>query len=457
MTKSQLALVIMVFIYSSICQSYRRFCKVGIFNNARLRMSTSAATGSKSPVQDNEEFELHISDLTNLGSGVGRRLLPSDSTWVVMVPLVLPGEDVMVRIVRNHSSYSVAELVRVINASPARIEPQCKYFTQCGGCQYQHMDVSTQRDWKRSQVKAALQRVGGLPDVVVNSAVGTEHVYEYRTKLTPHYSITKGPRVVQVGFRRRESHELVDVTQCPIASPAVNTAYSDERRRLHNSTSQVKGKKSGGTLLLREDGSGVVHTDQAKEVACTVNGLKFQFKAGEFFQNNPFVLPLLVAHVVERAVGEGDCVHLIDAYCGSGLFALSAAARFQAVLGVEVSATAVDSAKRNAKRNGIQNAEFVAGAAERIFASTARLSAGECAVVLDPPRRGCVPAFLQQLLAFRPRRIVYVSCDPATQARDAKVLVAAGYTIADATPFDLFPQTRHIENVITFTRIVIAN
>ena len=195
-----------------------------------------------------------------------------------------------------------------------------------------------------------------------------------------------------------------------------------------------------------------VETDQRAVANATVNGIKFQFKAGEFFQNNPFALPIMVEHVIERATMDKSCTNLIDAYCGSGLFSLCAAHKFESVYGVEVSELAVKAAISSAKVNNIHNVKFTAGKSEAIFKEVEHLDRDKTVIIIDPPRKGCDELFLTQLSVYKPKRIVYVSCDPATQARDARIIVDDGYTIVDVTPFDLFPQTRHIENVITFTR-----
>ena len=190
-----------------------------------------------------------------------------------------------------------------------------------------------------------------------------------------------------------------------------------------------------------------------------VCGYKFEFKAGEFFQNNAYLLPSMVEHVRELAVGHG-CRFLVDTYCGSGLFSICLSSAFDAVSGVEVSELAVKAARHNAELNGITNADFLCASSEAIFSSGGKEGAGlsaytadETVVIIDPPRKGCDGVFLAQLFAFRPKKLIYVSCDPATQARDARIIVEeGGYRAVACTPFDLFPQTRHIENVMAFIR-----
>ncbi len=402
------------------------------------------------PFQYHEHVELVIDDITNLGLGLGRVTLADNSKWVVMVPNVLVGEKVRVKIYKNFDSYSEGDLLEVLEASADRVVPPCKYFDTCGGCQYQHMTIDLQRKWKKAQVGNALRRIGGIKigDDTINEVRGTDQVYGYRTKITPHYDAPRN-KALKVGFQQRGTRSIIDIDQCMIASRAINTKYAEERARVMDMVQRAPPKK-GASLLLREADYGYVETDHRKIIIQTVLKVQFKIKAGEFFQTNPHVLPLMVAHVLTQAIGNNDCKFLIDTYCGSGLFSLCGAKHFQAVYGVEVSTWAVQSAAENAALNNISNARFIQGQAESIFQQISHLSAKETVVVIDPPRKGCDDLFLSQLFVFKPRRLVYVSCDPATQARDVKAIVEQGYQIKDVTPFDLFPQTRHIENVITF-------
>jgi len=387
--------------------------------------------------------------------------------WVVMVPFALPGETVRVRVYRNCRSYSQADLVEVLQPSKTRTAPVCALFTQCDGCQYQHLDYSAQLAWKTQQVAYLLERAGKLSDLpisaIIRPAVGSPKQFGYRTKITPHFQYT-AEGVPEIGFRLHGTKsKIVDVPLCPIASDAINEALpavreaaveSNERKKLEVALHKAAGRRdirnrmTGATLLLRHANEGVV-TDCKVQVTETVGDLTLAFQAGSFFQNNPHTLPLLVDHVVRHAVatkGGRQCTQLIDAYCGSGLFALSAAKYFEEVVGIETAKPSVDSAKANAAANGIKNARFIGGSAESIFAQVP-FSGQDTSVVIDPPRRGCDQLFLTQLLNFRPQRIVYVSCGPDTLARDLVVLVNGGYELKHVQPFDMFPQTRHIESV----------
>jgi tRNA/tmRNA/rRNA uracil-C5-methylase (TrmA/RlmC/RlmD family) len=178
--------------------------------------------------------------------------------------------------------------------------------------------------------------------------------------------------------------------------------------------------------------------------------LRLRFLARDFFPNNPFVLPAFAGYVRDEATASG-ARFLIDAYCGSGLFALAAASRFERVAGVEISETSVAFARENAAANGVANATFLAGEARAIFSGLV-FPPRDTVVVIDPPRKGCDEPFLRQLFAYGPRAVVYVSCDPATQMRDLRHFLAAGYTLTTVQPFDLFPQTRHLECIMTLRR-----
>ena len=396
------------------------------------------------PFQYHEEVELVVDSLTNLGMGLGRV-----DGWVVMVPFVIPGERVKARIFRNFTNYSDADLLEVIEASPDRVEPMCPLFTTCGGCQYQHLSYYRQLLEKTAHVKELLHKLGAIEHPVEHT-VGSPRIYNYRSKITPHYNRPNQDGSQPIGFLRfGRRNQIVDVVQCPIATEAINHALPEEREQARRAGGR-KRRQRGGTLLLRHVLEGVVNDPQAI-VSERVGDLNFQFKAGEFFQNNPYVLPKLVDYVAQEASLPG-ARYLVDAYCGVGLFALSTAKLFEAVVGVEISQQSVLWAQANAKISGIKNTRFLIGKAEAIFKDL-EFPESETAMVIDPPRKGCDEGFRQQLLQYRPQRLVYVSCDPATQARDLKDFVGGGYAITRIQPFDLFPHTRHIENIVSLNLV----
>jgi 23S rRNA (uracil1939-C5)-methyltransferase/tRNA (uracil-5-)-methyltransferase len=457
------------------------------------------------PFPYHAELELEISTLTNLGVGLGRVEIsecgmriaespkPSASTamgekpqtppanpkseirdpqspaaegsrWVVMVPFALPGERVRVRIFRNHKNYSEADLVDVLAPSPERIAPRCPLFGTCGGCQYQNLAYPEQLRWKQRHVAELLRHMAKI-EFPVNAVIPSPREFGYRSKITPHFEPPRpsdesagsdlSPLASRlsppfpIGFLKAASRfALVDVPQCPIATDAINAALPAARAEIRAKAAAGVYKR-GATVLLRHSLEGVT-SDYEATITEEIGELKLKFLARDFFQNNPFILPAFTGYVREQAATSG-ARFLVDAYCGSGLFALSAARCFERVAGVELSASSVRWAQDNAAANGIANATFLAADAAAIFAGL-DFPAADTAVVIDPPRRGCDELFLRQLVTFGPRTIVYVSCDPATQMRDLALLQPAGYTLTAVQPFDLFPQTRHLECVITLQK-----
>jgi 23S rRNA (uracil1939-C5)-methyltransferase/tRNA (uracil-5-)-methyltransferase len=405
------------------------------------------------PFAYHEEIELEISTLTNLGMGLGRVALAGaqgEGSWVVMVPFTAPGERVRARVYRNHRNFSEADPVEILSPSPHRVGPRCPLFGRCGGCQYQHLAYAEQLAWKRRQVSELLGHLAGI-DFPVEPVVGSPREFGYRSKITPHFHAPSAPGF-PIGFLRQGTRfDLVDVPRCDIATEAINGRLQGYREEVR-AEAAAGGHARGSTLLLRDAGGAVV-TDPAAAVTEEVAGdppLRLGFLARDFFQNNPFILPAFADYVRDQAAGSG-ARFLVDAYCGSGLFALRSAPRFERVAGVELSASAVGFARENAAANRIANASFLAADAAAIFAGL-DFPPAETVVVIDPPRKGCDASFLRQLFAFGPRSVVYVSCDPATQMRDLKDFVAAGYGLGRVQPFDLFPQTRHLECVMTLSR-----
>jgi 23S rRNA (uracil1939-C5)-methyltransferase/tRNA (uracil-5-)-methyltransferase len=326
------------------------------------------------------------------------------------------------------------------------VEPVCPLFGECGGCQYQHLDHRKQLEWKTRQVGELMKHMAGI-EFPVNFCLSTDQTWHYRSKITPHFDGPRDGVIGPIGFLANgQRFRIVDVPQCAIAMAEINTALPGIRDGIR---AKAHTYKRGSTVLLRAT-AGRVESDFKATAVETVGALTFQFLAGDFFQNNPFILPAFTGYVAQQAAA-GGARFLVDAYCGSGLFALTLSSHFQMVAGVEVSETSCEWARKNAAANHVTNATFLTAPAEDIFAEIS-FPADETAVVIDPPRKGCTPEFIAQLAHFAPARVVYVSCDPATQVRDLKLLAAAGYQLADVQPFDLFPHTRHLECVMTLVR-----
>ena len=443
--------------------------------------------GKKSKYNDtpfayHQEIELEITTLTNLGSGLGRVTLPdaqlsalssplttqpppaAGGGWVVMVPFTLPGERVRVRVFRNQKNFSEADLVEVLTPSPHRVAATCPLFARCGGCQYQHLAYAEQLLWKQRQVTELLRHMAGI-EFAVSPVVPSPREFGYRSKITPHFNPPRDVAVPPpIGFLRQGTRfDIVDVPRCPIATDAINAKLPEVRARVH--VRAATGDYTRASTLLLREASGQVTTDYEAIITESIDTggsapLKLRFLARDFFQNNPFILPAFTGYVRAQAAASG-ARYLVDAYCGSGLFALTAAPSFTRVAGIELSESSIRFARENATANSLPNVTFQAGDAAQIFAGLPALATpadpgafapADTAVIIDPPRKGCDEAFLSQLFAYAPRAVVYVSCDPATQMRDLKSFLAAGYQLTAAQPFDLFPQTRHLECVLTLVK-----
>ncbi len=393
------------------------------------------------PFAYHQELDVRIESLTNEGAGVARV-----DGWVVFVPFTLAGELVRCRVFRNHKTYSEADFVEVIEPAPNRVTPQCPLFGQCGGCQYQHLAYEEQLISKQRQVAELLKHMARI-EHPVSPVIPSPVQYGYRSKITPHFQRPKEGGIGAIGFlRARTRNAMVDVEQCPIAMPQLNAQLAAVRERARANSAEFK---NGATLLMRAASNGVL--TRPDEIAIEeVDGVRFEFQAGDFFQNNPFILPKFVRHAIDEAKATG-AKYLLDAYCGSGLFAISAARDFEQVIGVEISETAVKKAAHNAEINSLTNCRFIASDAQHIFKDVSHAGA-DTVVIIDPPRAGCSPEFLQQLFAFNPKGVVYISCNPATQMRDLVLFTEAGFKLGTVQPFDLFPQTKHLECVMTLSR-----
>lgn len=339
---------------------------------------------------------LKIEDVAFGGSGVAR-----SGGKVVFVPFTIGGEEVSARIVKQKKKFQEAELLSVITPSPHRVEPVCPYFGKCGGCSYQQIEYSHQLEIKARQVEQTLKRVGRLKDVPMRPVVASPNEFGYRNRIRVHV----GDGIA--GFFARESAELVDIEFCPIASQEVNTALRELRSRAIRD----------GDYTLAERG------------------------AGFFEQTNDAVAKKMLA-LVETMVRSGQSL-LVDAYCGAGLFARHLAGLFNRVIGIEENFHAVQKARQTATEKEQYFAGDVAGHLGSILSDN---DPRTTTLLLDPPAAGIPGRVSDMILASMPVEIIYVSCDPATLARDLSILCRS-YTLDSVTPLDMFPQTAEIEVV----------
>ena len=379
-----------------------------------------------------EVLEIRIDALAGSGDGVGR----SAEGRVVFVPFTAPGDLVRARIAELHPRYARAELDAVLEPSPSRVAPPCEVFGVCGGCSWQHMDYAAQCEAKRRIAEDALVRVGklALPGKVSLRASLAPYGYRARARVA-----VEGGRV---GYRRRNSRELCAVRSCPILSAPVEA----QLRALAASPPARDGERE---IAAGSDGArahAVGESGRALELE--VGGDRLRVSAGVFFQANPTLHDALV-DAVAQAAGSGALA--LELYAGCGFFTLRLARAFERVIAVEADAAAAADLRHNLARAGLANVEVVA---ERVEAALAESLAAlrPDAVVLDPPRTGLPRGAADRLCELAPARIAYLSCDPATLARDLAALVAGGYALEEVLAFDLFPQTPHVEVLATLCR-----
>ena len=341
--------------------------------------------------------ELQIEDVAFGGNGVGR-----SEGKAVFVPFTIDGERVAARIVREKKNFAEAELREVITPSELRAEPQCPYFGRCGGCSYQHMTYEHQLAVKHRQVEQALRRIGRIAEPPMRPMVPSPRQYEYRNRVTVHAEDGT------IGYYRRDAHRLIDVERCPIAAPEVNAQLADLRAR----------RPRDGHYTLRA-----------------------HHRPRVFEQTNDDVAEAM-AQLVESLLSPGEL--LIDAYCGAGFFTKRLAPKFNCVVGIEWDRYAVAAAQEKAA----PNETYIGGDVDSEFDRQLReSSAAATAVVLDPPATGLSATVRDSLARHVPAAVVYVSCNPATLARDLGDLQKQ-FTIMSVTPLDMFPQTAEIECVV---------
>jgi 23S rRNA (uracil1939-C5)-methyltransferase len=401
---------------------------------------------------------------------------------VVFVAHGLPGERALVQLSQSRRDFARAEISQIERAAPGRVEPPCPYFqVGCGGCSWQHADYQLQLQLKQGIVVDQLRRIGRLPATsdaagqapLVRPAIGMLEPWHYRNQAR----FTVGRRYGELCFTYRATHRLLRVDHCWIVHPTINTTLEALQGRLsslgrHIHQVSIRVGANTGQLLVNPLLPEVPELESGQPfLEEELLGRRFRLQPSSFFQVNTrrerrplpgaigtawLPLPddgvsmaeLLALLVIDRVQPEPDHV-VVDAYSGVGTFALLLAPLVGEVIGIEEARTAVRDATHNAR--DLPNARFIQGRTETVLPAL-ELARPPDAVVLDPARVGCHPDVLHALLSVKPRRIVYVSCDPSTLARDLRILVDGGYTLDDVQPLDMFPQTYHVECIATLSR-----
>lgn len=437
------------------------------------------------PLSVGDSIEVLFHDLGVAGEGIG-----SCRDFVVFAPGVLPGERALIAIESVKPRYAKGRLIRVLEASKHRIHPPCPVFGRCGGCQIMHMDRQGQLEWKHSRVVAALKRLGKLSDIPVDPCRASPAFLGYRNKMQIPIALDNRGQYL-FGLYARDSHDIVPIDHCPIHCLLGESVFALVRQLAEQSLPSKEGaslrylliksaveseqvlvgligtsplspalKEFARELMAREPKMrGVVHYYQAEVTNSIVRGqmavvagepfiaerlgeFTYKISASAFFQVNPAQAQALYTKALELAALEPSMT-VVDAYCGVGTLSLPIAARVREVIGIEVVPEAIADARENAALNRVDNVSFVCGAVEKVLGEKKRADV----VILNPPRQGCQGTVLQALQVKRPDRIVYISCDPATLARDMRLLVDKGFKAERVCPFDMFPQTTHVECV----------
>ena len=385
----------------------------------------------------------------------------------VFVPFTIPGERVSLRLVEEKRRYARAEIIEVLQPSPLRIAPHCQHYQECGGCNYQHLSYPSQLEFKTAILRDQLNRIGHIPDPPIQNIQPSPQPWNYRNHIQFHLNDTG-----RLGYRASGSSRVVPVSECHLPEEPLNILWPHlefeagtgvDRVSLRLGDAQdmlvmLSGRSPETPMLELESGISVVHQYERESLVLAGEGhilikvkpsppiseYSFKVSAGSFFQVNTRMAATLVDHLLMNLPDKMDT--LLDVYCGVGLFSAFLAPRASRLIGVELSESACDDFVDNLDE--FDHVEIYQDAAEKVLPT---LQVKADVVLVDPPRSGLQPDALDAILSMQPQTIAYISCDPATLARDAGRLIKGEYVLQKITPFDLFPQTHHIESVSFFT------
>ncbi|MBQ6569618.1 MAG: 23S rRNA (uracil(1939)-C(5))-methyltransferase RlmD [Clostridia bacterium] len=450
-------------------------------------------------IKKNDVIEVEITGMTSEGNGVGRY-----EGTAIFIPDTAEGDRVRAIVVKLAKNYAFGKAVEILTPSPDRIETDCEVSRKCGGCVFRHISYNAELKIKAQRVKDALTRIGGFENLQVEPIVGAQMPDFYRNKAQlPVRADADGNPMV--GFFAPRSHRIIDCGGCKLSPAefeeisAVFTGWmSDFNISPYNEEQNSgtvrhlylrKGFKTGEIMVcVVSRVFPVPHTDELvkrlsekfdciKSIVINVNpqktnvilgercvtlfgrdyindylcGLKFKISPLSFYQVNRDQAERLYGLAAQCADLRGDEV-LLDLYCGTGTIGLSMAKSVKKLIGVEIVPQAIEDAKKNAAENGIENARFICADAAKAAVMLAGENISPDVVILDPPRKGCSPELLETVAGFEPEKIVYVSCDPATLARDMKILNELDYSPKTVIPVDMFPRTSHVEAVVLMTK-----
>lgn len=408
------------------------------------------------------EHEITLTKFTYGGDGMGRL----DDGRAVFVPFGLPGERVQIRLIQEKRSFARGELIEILEPSKERIRAKCKHFGECGGCQYQHLPYEKQLEVKTEIVRDQLQRIGKIENPPVQKMVACPYPWNYRNHV--QFQLTEDGRLGYVSAFPLGESRVMAITECHLPEPSINTLWPQlefERKTGIERVSVRAGKDDDIMLVLEsaspqlpeleiEAGISVTHVYEDNAVLIAGNDhittpvldRDFRVSAASFFQVNTAMAEKMVNHLI-ISLPITRSTTLLDVYCGVGPFSAFLAPKCEWVIGIESSPSACEDFVLNL--DGFDNVELYEGHAEDVIP---HLEAKPDVILVNPPRAGLEKRVVDGILKLHPRVIAYVSCDPSTLARDAARLINGGYRLKDVTPFDLFPQTYHIESISLFER-----
>ena len=412
---------------------------------------------NSSTASEPETFEVTVERI--LPGGMG---LAHTDGRTVLVALSAPGDRVRVSIDRVKGKVAFASIVEIIEASPVRVEPPCPYFGRCGGCDFQQLNYQAQLEAKTEIIRDCLRRIGGIVDVPDFAIVSAPNEWRYRARAQWQYDSVRK----RIGYFEANSHRVCDVAECAVLVPELQAELERLRRRMTEGQLPDDARYlraiAGDDEISLVDGWGSSPTVRegvgARDVTRTISGETYRLSAENFFQTNIDLLPQLVNEALKDAKG----ARAIELYCGVGLFTVPLARLFKTVAAIEDDAAATEFARGNLAHAGLANAEVVNqdvadwldlecaginGALDRRDNYTR--AAQPDFLLLDPPRTGAESRVISGIVKLKPKKICYVSCDPATLARDLKKLIAGGYAIESIKAFDMFPQTHHSETIVS--------
>jgi 23S rRNA (uracil1939-C5)-methyltransferase len=437
-----------------------------------------------------KRIKLSIDKIAYGGSGIGRY-----NDMVVFVPFSAPGDEVSVKIIEEKKNYWLGDIEEIITPSPQRVEPPCPYFMVCGGCQLQHITYDHQLAVKKMLVEDAVNRLGKIAPVILEP-LGMTDPWHYRNKTQYPLAYRRG---VEIGYYRRQSHRVIDIPSCLIHPPAfdrlaefLRAGITTSRATIYYEQNQFgnlrhviirRGLYSNECLLIIVTKTDRLQAEVYKEIQdeypelvgvveninpdntnrilgsrfatlagrdCyfeTLLDKKFQISAGSFFQVNTLQTEALLKTVI-KFLDPARTDEILDLFSGVGAIGITLAPMAGKVSGIEIDRNALRDGRENLKLNGITNMEFFDGAVEKVIQKFSRADA----VIVDPPRKGCDAQLLRAIVRLTPKKIIYVSCNPTTLARDLAILAALGYPTLEIQPVDLFPHTYHIEVVAKIER-----